>query len=431
MSKPLFLLVVLSLSSLPALIQAQTDPNARPRRIQSPPAVAYESDHPAPATELSDHPAPSIQANAEAKRLYKVGVKYGNARLFKQAASTFAQAVKLNPDYADAYLALGRAYYDLGQWEQAINSLQRGLALKPKDKAAQDRLAQAQRMLAPETGSRVESPSDGNGDGQQAEVPVASLSSSPATSRLPANDSDLSKVYRVGPGDVLDVRLTESASGHATLFTVTATGLLEHPDLSAPLPATGFTVQEISTRIEDDLKQKSPTKKPTVSVVVEEYVSHRILVSGLVKEPGTKILQRDAIPLYVVVADAQPLPEAGRVNVARNESHESYVIDLLSPAEMNLLVRPGDVITLQPNPEQFYYLGGEVKSPGEKTFRRGLTLTQVIIAAGGLTTNSKEARLARDNGKGFLAVSRYRLKDIESGKIPDPVIEPGDRITIE
>jgi protein involved in polysaccharide export with SLBB domain len=419
MFKPLFLVVLLS--PVPAaLVQGQTDLTARPRRIQNPPPVAFGSDHQAPSP--------------EAKRLYKVGVKYGNARLFKQAANTFAKAIELSPDYADAYLALGRAYYDLGQWEQAIDSLQRGLALKPKDKASQDRLAQAQLMLERETGRRVERASDDNGDGEQAKGSLASLSSSPlpaATPRLAANDSELSKVYRVGPGDVLDVRLTESASGQATLFTVTSAGLLEHPDVSAPLPATGLTVEEISARIEDDLKQRSPTKKPTVSVGVQEYVSHRILVSGLVKEPGTKILQREGIPLYVVVADAQPLPEAGRVSLVRNESNESYVIDLLSQAEMNLLVRPGDVITLQPNPVQFYYVGGEVKSPGEKTFRRGLTLTQAIIAAGGLTKNSKEARLARDNGKGFLVVNRYRLKDIDSGKIPDPVIEPGDRITIE
>jgi hypothetical protein len=59
-----------------------------------------------------------------------------------------------------------------------------------------------------------------------------------------------------------------------------------------------------------------------------------------------------------------------------------------------------------------------------------LTLTQAIIIAGGLSNNSHEARLARDNGKGFLVVSRYKLKDIDSGKVPDPVIEPGDRITI-
>jgi len=97
---------------------------------------------------------------------------------------------------------------------------------------------------------------------------------------------------------------------------------------------------------------------------------------------------------------------------------------------MNLLVRPGDVISLQANVTQFLYVGGEVKSPGEKTYRRGLTLTQAIIAAGGVTPKAKEARLGRDDGRGFLTVTRLKLKDIDSGKIPDPMVRPGDRITI-
>jgi protein involved in polysaccharide export with SLBB domain len=424
MFKP-FLIIVLLLSGIPAaIVQGQTDPTGRPRRTENPPAVF----------EGSDRQAPSPEASAEAKRLYKAGVKYGNAHLFKQAANTLEEAVKLNPDYADAHLALGHAYYELEQWEQAIDSLQRGLALNPKDKDSQDRLAHARMMSERETISREEKSPEASGDSDQARGSPASLSSAPpseASSKPAANDIALTKVYRVGPGDVLDVRLTEDVSPQSTLFTVTSAGLLEHPNLSAPLPSAGLTVEEISARIEDDLKRQSSTKTPNVLVGIHEYVSHTILVSGLVQDPGTKILKREAIPLYVVVADAQPLPEAGRVSVLRNESNESYVIDLLAQSEMNLLVRPGDVITLQPNPAQFFYIGGEVKSPGEKTFRRGLTLTQAIIAAGGLTRNSKEARLARDNGKGFLVVNRFKLRDIDSGKVPDPAIQAGDRITIE
>jgi protein involved in polysaccharide export with SLBB domain len=141
-------------------------------------------------------------------------------------------------------------------------------------------------------------------------------------------------------------------------------------------------------------------------------------------------LRREAIPLYVVVADAQPLPEAAKVTVVRSEANEAYDIDLAQPAEMNLLVRPGDVITLHANVTQFLYIGGEVKAPGEKTYRRGLTLTQALIAAGGVTNKAKEARLGRDDGRGFLTVTRVKLKDIESGKVPDPQVRPGDRIMI-
>src|SRR6185369_5928805 len=95
--------------------------------------------------------------DTEAKRLFKVGVKYGHAGLYQQAVETFEQVVKLKPDYGEAYLSLGHAYYDLGRWGPAVESIQRGLALKPGDKASLSRLVQAQKMLeqasAPQTAS--------------------------------------------------------------------------------------------------------------------------------------------------------------------------------------------------------------------------------------------------------------------------------------
>ncbi len=407
-------LLVCALLFLPdlssALAQDQTDPVVRPRRTQ-----------PAVATQSNDRPAPSPDAG-EARRLYKIGVKYGHAGLYAQAAQTFEQALKFKPDYADAYLSLGHAYYDLQQWERAVDNLQRGLALKPGDKSSQNRLAHAQRLLEQRT-AQAKRPTIDKGNGAPAIGSNISLGGS-----TPA--PGLTKIYRVGPGDVLDVRLTEGTPGQTTLFTISAAGLLEHPDLSTPLPCAGLTVEEITTRIEEDLKRRGAIKNPKVSVAVHEYISHTILVSGLVKEPGTKSMKREGIPLYVVVADAQPLPEAGRVSVERNQSNESFMIDLLDASGMNMLIRTGDVVTLRENEAQFFYVSGPVKSPGEKPFRRGLTLTQAIIAAGGLSKHSKEAQLARDKGKGFLVVNHYKLKDIESGKVPDPVLQPGDRITI-
>jgi protein involved in polysaccharide export with SLBB domain len=141
-------------------------------------------------------------------------------------------------------------------------------------------------------------------------------------------------------------------------------------------------------------------------------------------------LRREAIPLYVVVADAQPLPEAARVTVVRNEQHQIFEIDLTQSADMNLLVRPSDVITLHPGVTQFIYIGGEVKNPGEKTFRRGLTLTQAIITAGGTTEKSKVAQIGRDDGRGFLVETVFNLTEIGSGKAADPLLKPGDRIMI-
>ena len=419
------------------LVSAQTrsrptEPRVRANRLENP---LPESGAPR---------AVSPVAIAEARRLYKEGAKYGRAGLFIQAAELFRRAVNLNPDYAEAHQSLGHTYFEMGRWEEAVQSLQHALALNPQDKETRAEIDEAQRMMQRETGPR---------DAKSQEKSIAArpkpvdaqvspnrtpLPSSVSTTDASVNETALTRIYLAGPGDVLDVRLDvrpdveagEPASPRSTLFTISPSGLLEHPSLSAPLPVAGLTVEEISARLEDDLKRRGSADKLKVSVGVQEYVSHAILVSGLAKEPGTKILKREAIPLYVVVADAQPLPEAVKVTLVRNKSNEVYAIDLAQPAEMSLLVHPGDVITLQANPAQFFYMGGEVKAPGEKTFRRGLTLTQAIIAAGGLSQKSREARLARDDGKGFLFVSRYKLKDIDSGKRPDPLIQPGDRITI-
>jgi protein involved in polysaccharide export with SLBB domain len=409
----------------------------------------------------------SSKDKAEAKRLYKEGVKYGESGLFVQAVELLQRSVRLDPGNADAHFALGHAYYDLKQWRNAIESLKAAVALNPNDDEARDRLGLARAMLWEEDSARIakerrtappkpeaqhvamnakttvqpekvaakstDKPTDKvaapppSEEGNNAAAAPAPVVTAPAAA---PTEIPLTKIYRVGPADVLDVRINDNGATQSTLFTITPAGFLEHPMLAEPLAAGGLTVDEISTRFETELKRRALVEDPKVFVGVRDYASHTILVSGLVKESGPKILRREAIPLYVVVADAQPLPEAEHVTVVRNETNETFEADLAHANEMNLLVRAGDVVTLLAPVSQFIYLGGEVKLPGEKQYRRGLTLTQAINAAGGVTSKGKEARIGRDDGNGFLVVTRFKLKEIESGKIQDPVVKPGDRITI-
>ena len=247
----------------------------------------------------------------------------------------------------------------------------------------------------------------------------------PATSLV-----ELTQIYRVGIGDVLDVWLGKAPANTSTLFTVSPNGVLAHPILAHPLKVAGLTPEEISSRIKTELKNLAIDVNPEVLVGVREYVSHTILVSGLVKDPGTKVLRREAIPLYVVLADAQPLLEAGRAAIVSKETGAPTTVELSDAQAMSLIVRPGDVINVQATPQQFLYIGGDVKAPGEKPFRRGLTLAQAILAAGGLSRNSREVQVARESTNGRLAVTSYKLEDINRGRLPDPLIQPGDRITV-
>ena len=69
----------------------------------------------------------SPEARAEAKKAYRAGVDFGNAGLFAQAVELFTRAIKLRPDYADAYGSLGHAYFDLRDWPNAAATLERAL----------------------------------------------------------------------------------------------------------------------------------------------------------------------------------------------------------------------------------------------------------------------------------------------------------------
>ncbi len=427
---------------------------------------------------------PAAERLGNATKCYQQGLKLFDDDQITQAAEKFRQAVQLNPEYADAYAALGRTYFKLREWQKAIDNLNRSASLNVKQREAPaPKLDQVQSKTssvptAPppitnrESTSKVNSAPASFKQNTAAIVevnkPAAPVSAAPAkeTQSTPKNNSieptpvgvrvgmsvtpepntkeaaspavspiprseeiPLTKIYRVGANDVLDVRLNDSDQ-QSTLYTITATGLLAHPLLSEPMSVTGLTVEEISTKIEEDLRKRAIVEDPKALIGIRDYASHTVLVSGLVKEAGTKFLRREAIPLYVVVADAQPLPEAAKVTVVRNELNQIYEIDLNRAADMNFLVRSGDVITLSPNVTQFVYIGGEIKFPGEKTFRRGLTLMQAILAGGGVEAKAKTAEIARDDGKGFLVPTRFKLKEIVSGKLVDPILKPGDRISI-
>src|ERR1051326_6006378 len=303
------------------------------------------------STMYRDFAASPHEPFSESKRLYREGVKYALAGLYAQAVQLFQEVVKLDPQFADAHFALGHAYYDMGRFQNAVDSFQRAAELNPKDIEAQDRLEQARDMLARQTGKKPEKKelprtqpapqpvADQVSLNAKHAVPTPSTEAEPRTTDNPeftkptsdtrkanaaATDLALTKLYRVGPGDVLDVRINDASSPQSRLFTVTPAGLLEHPSFAEPLHVAGLSVEEITSTIEADLKRRALSESPQVSVGFGHCTSHTILVSGLVKDSGTKVLRREAIPLYVVVADAQPLPEAARVTVLRNESNEAY-----------------------------------------------------------------------------------------------------------
>ena len=157
-------------------------------------------------------------------------------------------------------------------------------------------------------------------------------------------------------------------------------------------------------------------------------------VSGLVAAPGTKFLQREAVPLYVVMSQARPLPEAGRATVVRS-GRSAIEVNLLEAGSSSILVVPGDTIKFSVDPagsSRFFFTGGAINAPGQKPYHPGLTLTQAILASGGVKREQgAKVLLSRQGSDGRLVTIEYNLRQIEKGKIPDPVLQEGDRLRVQ
>ena len=263
-------------------------------------------------------------------------------------------------------------------------------------------------------------------------VSAAAPSNAAAPAAAPAPAAPLTSLYRIGVGDILDIRLLNHPdSRQSTLYTVLAGGLIEYPLIREHVAVSGLTTEELAAQLVAELRHRGIFERPQVRVSVREYSSHAVIVSGLVSDPGTKILRREAVPLYVVVAESQPRPEAGRAVVISHATGKTTHVDLLDAAGMSMLVQQGDVISLTARPPEFFYVGGEIASPGQKSFHMGLTLTQAVLASGGVTALAgPKVKVLRQGADGKLVAAEYNLREIEGGQVPDPALHAGDRIEV-
>ena len=68
----------------------------------------------------------------------EVGNYYLRRKDYKGALSRFEEAVQTDPNYAPAYLGIGKVYEKTGVTQKALDAYQKYLDLLPSDKDAQD-----------------------------------------------------------------------------------------------------------------------------------------------------------------------------------------------------------------------------------------------------------------------------------------------------
>lgn len=243
------------------------------------------------------------------------------------------------------------------------------------------------------------------------------------------------EIYKIGVGDVLFISLQNASAKDSTYFTVLNDGTIDYPLAGEMVAVSGLTAEEI----EDLLKTKIKLyENPQVSVKVREHASHAITVLGLVEKAGEKFLPREAVPLFMIRAEAIVQPRANLALIKRLNS-ETERVDLKDSKSDEFLIFPGDIIEFKSSEiivadssaPQFYFIGGSIVSGGQKNYHAGLTLTQAILASGGLKKSTiKKAVIRRKNQDGLLSPLEFDLNSIKDGKQPDPILHAGDTIEI-
>jgi len=442
--------------------------------------VSYNSGRLDEAIESFKQAAKSEPDNAQSH--YMLGMAYSKSKAFKEAADSFKRAAKLKPDWPEAHFRFGIMSYVLGRKSQSAqeynklvklnsplaNTLYRIIkedgnsagnsaanlesartvkelsslketqmvpASASTPSAASPKPASASKEVTNRTSGDPNPPSASDQTPPSAIVSPASAkrdsNSDVGIRKLASDDSEaLAEIYRIGIGDVLDIRLLNSSTPRSTLYTVIDGGLIDLPIAGGPIAVAGLTPDEVQTRIALELKRRAVEEGSRVSVGVRQYASHGVVITGLVSNPGTKFLRREAVPLYVIMAEAQARLDAGRVVVMRAGS-AGLPMDLSDPAALNIMIRPGDTISVTARPQEFYYIAGRINYPGQKIFQPGITLLQAILAAGGTTRqNSNTIEVSRKGPDGLLTTTKFSVKEIKAGKIHDPKLQPGDLIDV-
>jgi polysaccharide export outer membrane protein len=281
----------------------------------------------------------------------------------------------------------------------------------------------------------------------------------PEAAALPPLDPSLLKpantLFRLGPGDQVDLELVGDASSITTV-TVGPDGKIYYYLLPG-LDVWGLTLPEARARLNGELK-KYIRELPFVSLTLRSTASQRCWILGRISSPGVYTLNGPTSLLEALaqaggVASSSPLASlAVSLSVSPPEGSGSEAADLsrsflirqghFIPVDFQRLLRDGDLsqnVYLQPDDfiflpsarsAQIHILGAVIR-PQSEQMAGALTLVQSIAAAGGAEREACLANVAILRGS--LTQPRIAIVAVDAilqGNAPDVRLEPGDIVYV-
>lgn len=253
--------------------------------------------------------------------------------------------------------------------------------------------------------------------------------------------------YRIGPGDVLDIRIYNRPQLSRDGVRVEGSGMIRMPliegDIKAACLTEGELAKEISTRYARFYKNLQ------VDVFIKEYQSQQVAVIGAVNDQSRFKLQRRVRLLELLTYAKGPSTRAGQtINIVHSSTSSpckvtdesdsgsvltSYKLSdvLQGDPKSNPYLEAGDIVTI-PDADQIYVVGNVI-SPVTIPLRESITLTRAIAMAGGLKQDTRKDKirvLRQEPGTTVRKEMTVDLSAIEKKSSEDLALLPNDIIDV-
>lgn len=253
--------------------------------------------------------------------------------------------------------------------------------------------------------------------------------------------------YRIGPGDVLDIRIYNRPQLSREAVRVEGSGMIRMPLVENEIKAACLTEGELAKEIAS--RYAKYYKNLQVDVFIKGYHSRQVAIIGAVNDQSRFELQRRVRLLELLTYAKGPSTKAGQtVNIVHStasapckEAEESDSASVFSSYRLsdvlqgdpksNPYLQAGDIVTV-PEADQVYVVGN-VFMPLTISLREPLTLTRAIAMAGGLKQDTRKDKirvLRQEPGTMVRKEITVDLYAIEKKRSEDLALAPNDIIEV-
>lgn len=235
-------------------------------------------------------------------------------------------------------------------------------------------------------------------------------------------------LYVLGPGDTIEIVVFGEPDLSRTV-TIKPDGTIALPligEVKAAGKTTGQLVAELTALY------KKYLKSPSVSVVVRELRVERIYILGQVNRPGEYQVRQGMGILELLASAGGPTARAdlAKAVIIRGKT-ETIQLNLLQAFATNtnpdVKLQPGDVLFI-PETDRRIVVLGQVNRPGAYDLLEGQRVSDLIAAAGGVTTRAALTRafIVRNNEQIAVDLAKVLAGDVEA----NVALKAGDMLVV-